>query len=322
MPPVTQRAVQTELFGRTVESAQWRAALLERLEKEGEDKLADRLRRCGLRFNLYCRGCRKPHEAAEKCNRKWCPSCGPKRANERAAKMRLVFRTLKWPLQITFTVPNTENEHASPLLLRELMASFRRLRSYKIWKENVRGGVVSVEITDKGNGLHPHLHTLVECQWLALKTPRPHRSDDAETLATKFRCAAEELNEVWQKATRQPGRKSLWIRRCNIGAVDEVLKYALKSDDALKCQNAIGPVLRMLDSVRTVATFGCCHGLKLPPDEYKLTCECGGTEWSPAPPAATESEQVSAAQIRKAARDAEFDAKMAVILAEEAARVV
>lgn len=282
------RIKQGQLFGREIEAGQWRRQLLERLDKEGADDLADRLRQCGLVFNLWCRGCGHKHEAATKCNRKWCPSCAPKRANERARKMRVAFGAMRWPMHITLTMRNVPLEEAPRGILRGLMKSFARLRRMKIWKQNVKGGVVSVEVTDKGNGLHPHLHSLIDCEWLALNTPKPHKGDDVETLRVKFKAAAQELQEAWQRCLDQDVPPSIWIRRADRGAVDEVLKYALKSEDAINCTGEIAPVLRMLDAVRTVATFGSLRGLKIPDDDGPgLTCPNGHSDWSPTPPACT-----------------------------------
>lgn len=284
MKPPAFKPRQLELFGRKIEADQYRRALLARLDSEGADDLAARLRKCGLAFKLYCRECSATHEVETKCNRKWCPSCAPKRANERAAKLRAAVLQMHWPMHITLTCRNVPLEDAPRSIIRDLMKSFRTLRRSKLWTTNVSGGVVSVEITDKGKGLHPHLHTLIDCRWLALRTPQPHRDDSPEQLKTKFRCAAEELSGAWAKALGQETPPSVHIRRCNSGAAAEVLKYAMKSEDALACEGEIAPILRMLDACRTVATFGDLHGLKLPEDDRPaLACPLGHTSWTTTP---------------------------------------
>jgi hypothetical protein len=237
--------------------------------------------------------------------------------------MRLAFRLMKWPLHVTLTVPNEERGTVRPNALRDLMAAFRRLRTRKLWKERVAGGVVSCEVTDTGNGLHPHLHVLCDCRWLALSVPEPHWNDDEETVRTKCRCAAEELTALWAACCKDERVRSVKVRRVGIGAVEEVLKYALKSEDAIKCEGRIGPVLRALDSIRTVATFGSCFGLKLPDDdEHRLVCGCGAADWTPAPPMAERKPVVSALELLKQRRAAELDAKLEAILAEEMLREI
>lgn len=276
---------QMGLFGREIESGQWRRELLARLDLEGATDLADRLRQCGLDYRLYCKSCGYLHMAATKCNRKWCPSCAPKRANDRASKLRHAIRQMRWPLQLTLTMRNVPLEDAPRTILRSLMQSYARLRRTKLWTDNVRGGIVSVEVTDKGNGLHPHLHSVVDCEWLALTTPRPHRGDDIETLRSKFAGAARELQGAWARCLGQEEPPRLWIRRCDAGAAAEIVKYALKSEDAINCQGAVAPILRMLDAVRTVATFGTLRGLKIiEPQRPSLKCPNGHDGWTSTPP--------------------------------------
>lgn len=266
---------------------QARAALLARLDSEEAADLADRLRGCGLVMPLWCKSCGHRHDATTKCNRKWCPSCAPKRGNERAAKLRVLIAAMKWPMHITLTVPNVEMASAPRTLLRDLVQSFARLRRSKLWRENVAGGVAAVEVTDKGNGLHPHLHIVCDARWIALHTAAPSGRETKEELAAKFRGAAEELQAAWQTATRTPRHMSLWIRRADKGAAHEIVKYALKAEDALKCEGEIAPILRMLDAVRAVVTWGSCRGVQIPEDqERKLKCPAGHADWSTTPTAA------------------------------------
>lgn len=306
-----------------MEASQWRAQLLARLDKEGADDLADRLRRCGLVMPLWCKCCGHRHDAKTKCNRKWCPSCAPKRGNERAQKLRVLIAAMKWPLHITFTVPNTPIEQAGKHLLRDLMRAFVKLRRTKLWKTNVRGGVVALEVTDKGNGLHPHLHVVCDARWIALHTPAPSGRETQEELAAKFEGAANELQCAWQHATAIPEHMSLWIRRCDQNAAHEIVKYSLKSEDALKCHGEIAPLLRMLDAVRTVSTWGSCRGVKMPEDETpRLTCPAGHADWSTTPVIKDGAIDRRSHRERIAEqRAAEFEAKMALELAAEKARL-
>jgi hypothetical protein len=259
--------------------------LLAKLDAEGADDLADRLRKCGLEMSLWCRGCGHRHVAHTKCNRKWCPSCAPKRGNERAARLRVAIAAMRWPLHITFTVPNVALEHAPRTLLRDLMRAFIKLRRTKLWRSNVKGGCAALEVTDKGNGLHPHLHAVVDARWIALHTPAPSGRETPEELRAKLAAAANELQHAWQHATGHHQHLQMWIRRCDAGAAQEIVKYALKSEDAVNCQGEIAPVLRMLDSIRTVSTWGTCRGLKIPDDDdHALTCPNGHRDWSTTPP--------------------------------------
>lgn len=284
MKPRRKPARQTELFGRQVEEAQWKARILERLDEEGEDEFAAKLRSCGQPMSLWCAECGHRHECKTKCSRKWCPSCGPKRGNERAARLRVLIASMRWPLHITLTVPNVVADWAPRTLLKDLLESFRRLRRTKLWKENVEGGAYGIEITDKGHGYHPHLHIVADCRWLALTTKAPHHTDTAERVAAKFRNSMSELQAAWQHATRIDRHMSLFLRRCDSNAASEILKYALKSEDACKLEGRLGPVFRLIDSVRMCSPFGSIRGVKIPPDEeHKLTCPNGHDKWTASP---------------------------------------
>ena len=202
---------------------------------------------------------------------------------------------MKWPMHITLTVENLTTATPPRDYLRRMMKAFSKLRRAKLFTKNVSGGVVAVEVTDKGRGLHPHLHALIDCRWLALKTPHPHRDDDKATLRTKYRCAAEELSAAWARAIGQETPPSVFIRRADHRAAKEIVKYALKSEDAVNCEGEIAPVLRMLDACRAVATWGHMRGVKLPEEEkVKLICPNGHSEWSPTPPTTAKWEDLPA----------------------------
>lgn len=271
---------QGELFGRKIEAAQWRAQILDRLRSEGENEMADRLAKCGQPMSLWCAECGHEHACETKCSRKWCPSCAPKRGNQRADRLRHLIALMQWPMHITFSVPNVAYGHASRSMMRDLLVAFRRLRRLKLWSKNVEGGAYGMEVTDKGNGYHPHLHTVIDCRWLALHTREPHWRDSDETKRAKWKGAAEELQQAWQFATGIDSRMSVFIRRCDSNAASEILKYALKSEDAVKLQGRLGDVFRAMDAVRMCQAFGSIRGVDLPEDETpRLMCPNGHAEW-------------------------------------------
>lgn len=205
-------------------------------------------------------------------------------------------------MHLTLTVPNVD--YAGPVrgMMRDLMLSFRRLRRMKLWRENVTGGAYGMEVTDKGQGYHPHLHVVIDCRWLALVTPEPRRADSPDKVKALLRGAAEELQAAWQHATGAERHLSIWLRRCDSNAASEILKYALKSEDAVKLKGRLGEVFRAMDAVRMCAAFGSCRGVELPEDDTpKLTCPNGHQSWQM-------KETVGAQELE--ARREEFRAKM------------
>ena len=276
----SRKPKQLELFGRKVEAAQWRLQILTRLREEGEHEMADKLAKCGQPMSLWCAECGHEHPCETKCCRKWCPSCAPKRGNQRADRLRVLIGSMEWPMHLTFTVPNVAYGTAARGMMRDLMLAFRRLRRLKLWTENVSGGCYGMEVTDKGCGYHPHLHVVIDCQWLALHTPAPHWRDSDERKKEKMRASMAEVQAAWQFATGIDEHMSIYARRCDSNAASEILKYALKSEDAVKLQGRLGDVFRAMDAVRMCQTFGSIRGVKIPEDEeHKLTCPNGHAEW-------------------------------------------
>jgi hypothetical protein len=319
--PKPRRGRQGELFGRKVEAAQWRSQILARLDNEDETEMAARLRKCGQPMSLWCAECGHQHPCETMCRRKWCPSCAPKRGNERADRLRLIIAAMQWPMHITLTVPNVGYDENARGMMRDMMLAFRRLRRLKLWRANVTGGCYGMEVTDKGQGYHPHLHIVADCRWLALTTPEPRGRDSDEVRREKKRGAAEELQAAWQFATGRDEHMSLWVRRCDSNAASEIVGYALKSGDAVKLHGKLGDVFRAMDAVRMCATFGSCRGVELPEDTgYGLTCPNGHSEWRIEP---TEGRIAHAAKWReRAEKRREWAAQDAVNRAEREARDV
>jgi len=140
-----------------------------------------------------------------------------------------------------------------------------------------------MEVTNTGNGWHPHVHALIDCEWLAVKTPKPRPRESATSIAAKCKAAAAEFCTVWAKCLRTPVNPSIKVKRCDYDAAKEVLKYAVKPADLINCPDPIGHVIRMMDATRLITTFGTLFGLKVPDDDEptKLPCTCGQPDWTP-----------------------------------------
>ena len=108
----------------------------------------------------------------------------------------------------------------------------------------------------------------------------PVGGESKEQLKTKCKAAAEELQAAWQFATGHDEHLSIKSRRCDSNAASEILKYALKSEDAVKLQGRLGDVFRAMDAVRMCQPFGSVRGVKVPEDKArKLSCPNGHSEW-------------------------------------------
>jgi hypothetical protein len=262
--------------------------LITRLEKEGEQELADTLWRCRDTVQLRCLDCGTTRQVWQGCRQKWCPVCVRRLATARVAKFRVAVEAMEWPLFCTFTVPHTVDSDAGDLRL--LRRGFGRLRHTKLWKKNVIGGVAGIEVTNQGGGWHPHLHTVIDCRWLAWKTPRPQRGETKRQVREKCLAASDELGLAWARALRVRSLDPAWcgvifkVKRCDPHTIGpEVLKYSVKGSDLANARENPGDLIRLLKATRLVTSFGSLFGDRRLRGKEKLPAcpcgKCGGTSW-------------------------------------------
>jgi hypothetical protein len=260
-----------------------RKDLLWRLQTEGAFDLAAKLETCGQETSLTCTGCGSHHPIETRCKRRWCPTCARKISFDRVAKYQRRLQHIQWPLWLTLTVKNSDDE----TIVDELKAGWKKFRRKKIMLEHCTGGLWALEVTERGNGWHPHIHAMLDCEWLAHHTPAPVSCDTKAIISEKITYAKAELAEEWGACVGQDWAMALAVRKSGAEAARELLKYAVKGTDLLDSILPIAPMLRMIDAGRTISTFGSLRNNKLPPeaddDKPKLACECCGaeSEWMP-----------------------------------------
>ena len=221
---------------------------------------AARLSSCGnwLHFRDYYTVDKVRLHAAQFCKQHLiCPLCAIRRGAKTLAaylsRWQVIHEAsphLKLYL-ITFTVkngPDLKERHAH--LVRGLKRLMDRRRYFNAgtrgapWTElcKVEGGVYTQEVTNIGNGWHPHAHMLAAC------TSAP----DAAALAAE-----------WQAITGDSFVVD--VRPITGDPVDgflEVFKYAVKFADLDYAQN--WHAARVLKGKRLLASFGCFWGVKVP----------------------------------------------------------
>lgn len=238
-----------------------RKRIMERLEAEDEDELAAKLAKCGAQLLLHCSACGHQHIAEQRCSLKWCPVCARKIVTQRSLKFERAASFMKWPLLVTLTRSNVGD--ISPANIRNLKKAFTKLRTHKLWKAHVKGGIAGIEMTNKGRGWHPHLHTFIDCEWLAWRTPKPRSQDSRARKAKLYQRAGAELEAAWSKLIGQFA-SSIDVRRKSANdALHEATKYAVKGSDLADSPDAIGPAIRALSSCRLTTSFGSLYGKKL-----------------------------------------------------------
>lgn len=262
---------------RKIENSKTRQDLQHRLESEGEFEFAKKLENCGLPVPLVCSNCGTQKIAETQCRQRWCPACAWTIKQKRLTRFRGAVKLMKWPLFITLSRANSDD----PETVREFRREWSKMRRRKIVAGKILGGVCGLEITNIGNGWHPHLHAIVDCRWLAIHTPEPHWSDSPEVVKSKCQHAQAELAWLWGNVCKQEN-SLVWITRVkNDSALVYSLAYSVKGSDLLASPDPLGPLLRVLKKTRLVSAFGSLHGLTKTMDADErpaMVCECCGLE--------------------------------------------
>lgn len=208
---------------------------------------------------------------------RYCPACAPAVTARRMARWQVPISKIQWPLFVTLTIPNSED----PQSLRDLRKHWSKFRRRKIIASRVKGGVATFEVTHKGRGWHPHLHAVMDCEWLAIHVPAPRMfgsragpKDSAEVIAEKCRLAQEELSKAWAYQIKSPDG-IVWIRRVHgNGMPSEILKYAVKGSDLIASPVPIAPMLYALKATRTLSGWGSLFPLPSPDADETPVAEC------------------------------------------------
>lgn len=259
----------------STEVIKWqKGQLIARLDDEGAPDLANTLRRCGEEIGLTCRHCGSHSTGHAQCKQRWCPSCARSISARRLKRFANGAERMRWPLSIMLSHRN--EDHAQDVF-STLMPAFKRFRKTLLWKNNVHGGLVSYEVTNRQGTWHDHLHVLCDCRWLALKTPQWKKNDTAAQGRAKLKAAKHELSEAWAKCLGQE-QAVTWVDRASAGRLVEHVKYVIKADDLIKCNGAIAPLIRALKGRRLVQPFGTLYGMakqwKAEDDAAHPPCAC------------------------------------------------
>ena len=224
-------------------------------------------------MTMRCQCCGNGKVGRSRCKKRYCPECQGLLAAERKRELAPLVRKFKWPLFVTLTCANT----ATPEGLRHVQKAFCKLRRKKIWTAHVVGGIAAYEITDRGNGYHPHVHMVIDCEWLAFKTPRPLRGMAPNKVKALCKAAHVELSEEWAKCLKQPGNAIVWVTRCNAATIlDEVCKYAVKGSDLVEVAGSAGDVIDAINKCRLMSTWGTAYKRGEPQERHPLACEACG----------------------------------------------
>ena len=185
--------------------------------------------------------------AASYCHDRWCVPCG-------RAKARIVADNLRSVIQdqphrfITLTLKAKNEGLANRISM--LYASFRRLRGYAVWRNNVVGGAAFCEPvwSTKSECWHVHLHIVAEGKFIP----------------------QAELSAAWLKATGDSYIVDVRLIYGHDKAVDYVCKYAAKPLDPATLRNPdlLSEAIMALHGRRLILPFGTWHGIRLSEVSY------------------------------------------------------
>lgn len=136
---------------------------------------------------------------------------------------------------------------------RDLLVAFRRLRSRRLWKDHVDGGVYVVEVTHGTPGWHVHLHAIISARFV------PQRL----------------LSKQWNACSGSP---VLDIRKITLRyGIQYVTKYITSSELPTELRIQASAVMT---GARMWSPIGACHDLnatyKPPPF---VCCQCQNSTW-------------------------------------------
>jgi hypothetical protein len=148
----------------------WKASMEAKLEGRMPAQALWNFRRCGEEV-IYatCTACGISRKFLFACNRKWCPRCQGRIAARRARAITIWARHIPQPKHLVLTKTNFAEVTAKKI--RGFTKALTKLRRQKCFSP-VRGGCVTVEMTNEGKGWHLHSHWLLDVQWLQMEEVR------------------------------------------------------------------------------------------------------------------------------------------------------
>lgn len=219
--------------------------------------------RCGHE-HIYktCTGCDERTVHFYHCMIKWCPLCNWRITNRRRDLLKQWLPLIPQPKHLVLTQRNTRA--FTRRMLREHTKNLARVRRSKAFRQ-VKGGCVSVEITNESRGWHLHSHWLVDARWV----------DQAELAITWGKLVGQEYAIVKVKDARD---KTDYQR--------ELMKYVVKGSDLARwSQDELYQFITAVRGQRFFFAFGSlfkeARRLRALAESERTpsVCECGCSQF-------------------------------------------
>jgi len=176
------------------------------------------------------------------CGNRFCNICS-------SARQKRVKKRINWMIKsrphikgtllkhLTLTMRNSED---LPTMVKSLLRAFRRLRQRAYFKQCISGGAFVVELTNKGNQWHAHIHAVIQ----------------------SHRVEWEKLRNLWKICSK--GNTGVFIQNIPpVEAVRYLTKYVSKSELPEDLQQIASDALK---GFRLFNPFGSWYAINL---EYK-----------------------------------------------------
>ncbi|MGV0951685.1 MAG: protein rep [Azonexus sp.] len=211
-----------------------------------------------------CIGCDNTQVHFYHCMVKWCPLCNWRITDRRRTLLKQWMPTISQPKHIVTTQRNTST--LTREMIREHTRNLAKLRRCEVF-EHVRGGCVSVEITNERRGWHIHAHWLVNARWV----------DAPELARTWGRLVGQDFAIVKVMDARTRARalsnRSAEGRDGNGGDYQrELMKYVVKGSDLARWNTE--ELYDFITAVRGQRFFFCFGELFKEARRLRAIAEC------------------------------------------------
>jgi Replication protein len=240
-----------------------RQSTYEQLENvEGQCEVLQRFRECGSRqWVLKAVGSDEKFKLkTNKCKNRWCEACNGEKRN--TVRRNLIEQLPPGQLRmLTFTLKANKNPLRTEI--KRIYDSFKKWRKHAWFCKKIYGGIFFLEITynHKSSTWHPHLHCLVDSEFLPQK----------------------EMRYIWKEITGDSFIVDIRRVGDTNSAAGEVAKYATKSISGTVWRHPelLNEAILALKGRRTFQSFGKWAKLSLSrmPDDETEWEEIGTLAW-------------------------------------------
>lgn len=201
----------------------------------GEGKKANDVLECGHSFfAVECKDCWTTSKVYLSCHLRLCPKCARRLARSFIARHTTALLAMKQPKLLTLTFHSTKR--LTRKHITHYLKCLTKLRHRKLWKDNVAGGITGLELTWGPPGWHPHLHLLIDANYI----PRPLLIEHWKDIA----------DGAWHLDIRQIAAED---------GVLEVAKYTAKGHTFYKQPHLLLQYLEATHKRRFLSAFGSLY---------------------------------------------------------------